>query len=337
MRDAVVVSATLPRFLDVGDRSQMSVDIDNVDGEAGDYTLDLDLHGPLTADADALRQTLHLDAHQRRAGGNSDRGGRRRRRRFRPPPHRARDRSDAALQARRRSRARRTSIAARSRRCRAAEARPYPATSSPISSPEPARSRSSASPFGALDAPALAAGARPLPLRLLRADGQPGDAAPLRQPPRLARKPRARPGPRRPRESGDRARDEPAERQRRLRHVGGRQRRRRRLARRLRHRFPHPRPRAEIRRRRRRFRPGARPLAQHGRQRARAEHGQRRRARLCALRAGAQRPSGDRRSALSLRRQARRLRDAARQGAARRGAGDARRPRPRRQGLCRRA
>ncbi len=67
VRDAVVVAATLPRFLDVGDRSQMSVDIDNVDGEAGDYTLDLDLHGPLTADADALRQTLHLDAHQRRA------------------------------------------------------------------------------------------------------------------------------------------------------------------------------------------------------------------------------------------------------------------------------
>ena len=67
VRDAVVVSATLPRFLDVGDRSEMHVDIDNVDGEAGDYTLDLDLHGPLTADAGALRQTLHLDAHQRRA------------------------------------------------------------------------------------------------------------------------------------------------------------------------------------------------------------------------------------------------------------------------------
>src|SRR5208337_2151338 len=67
VRDPIVVAATLPRFLDVGDRSQMHVDIDNVDGEAGDYTLDLDLHGPLTADAEALRQTLHLDAHQRRA------------------------------------------------------------------------------------------------------------------------------------------------------------------------------------------------------------------------------------------------------------------------------
>jgi uncharacterized protein YfaS (alpha-2-macroglobulin family) len=67
VRDAVVVAATLPRFLDVGDRSQMHVDIDNVDGAAGDYTLDLDLHGPLTADAEALRRTLHLNARQRRS------------------------------------------------------------------------------------------------------------------------------------------------------------------------------------------------------------------------------------------------------------------------------
>ncbi len=112
VRDAVVVSATLPRFLDVGDRSQMHVDIDNVEGDAGDYTLDLDLHGPLTADADALRQTLRLDAASAPVGGDSDRGGRRRRRRFRPPPHRAgrpirRSASSSAS-----PRARRTSIAA---------------------------------------------------------------------------------------------------------------------------------------------------------------------------------------------------------------------------------
>ncbi len=65
VRDPVVVAATLPRFLDVGDRSQMHVEIDNVEGDAGDYTLDLDIHGPLTADADALRRTVRLDAHQR--------------------------------------------------------------------------------------------------------------------------------------------------------------------------------------------------------------------------------------------------------------------------------
>src|SRR5208337_1678030 len=67
VRDSVVVEATLPRFLDVGDRSQMHVEIDNVEGEAGDYTLDLDIHGALTADADALRQTLRLESHRRQS------------------------------------------------------------------------------------------------------------------------------------------------------------------------------------------------------------------------------------------------------------------------------
>ncbi len=67
VRDAIVVAATLPRFLDVGDRSQMHVEIDNVEGDAGDYTLDLDIHGPLTAEAAALRQTVRLEAHQRQS------------------------------------------------------------------------------------------------------------------------------------------------------------------------------------------------------------------------------------------------------------------------------
>ncbi|MBV8663922.1 MAG: alpha-2-macroglobulin family protein, partial [Hyphomicrobiales bacterium] len=65
VRDPVVVTASLPRFLDLGDRSRMHVDIDNVEGEAGDYRLDLDLHGPLTAEADALSRTVKLAAHQR--------------------------------------------------------------------------------------------------------------------------------------------------------------------------------------------------------------------------------------------------------------------------------
>ena len=67
VRDAVVVAATLPRFLNVGDRSEMHVDLDNVEGEAGDYKLDLDIHGPLTADADAMTKTVRLDAHQRQS------------------------------------------------------------------------------------------------------------------------------------------------------------------------------------------------------------------------------------------------------------------------------
>jgi alpha-2-macroglobulin len=67
VRDAVVVAATLPRFLNVGDRSEIHVDLDNVERDAGDYSLDLDIHGPLTADADALRKTVRLDPHQRRS------------------------------------------------------------------------------------------------------------------------------------------------------------------------------------------------------------------------------------------------------------------------------
>ena len=109
----------------------------------------------------------------------------------------------------------------------------------------------------------------------------------------------------------------PPELERRVRPVGGGQRRRRPLARRLRHRLPDPRARDAISPCRRQAstrrsticatRSSTRPIPAR---RARA-------ARLCALCAGAQRPAGDRRSALSRRRQARRLQDAAGQGAAR--------------------
>ena len=67
VRDSVVVAATLPRFLNVGDRSEMHVDIDNVEGEAGEYKLDLDIHGPLTADAEAMTKTVRLNARQRQS------------------------------------------------------------------------------------------------------------------------------------------------------------------------------------------------------------------------------------------------------------------------------
>jgi uncharacterized protein YfaS (alpha-2-macroglobulin family) len=67
VRDSVVVAATLPRFLNVGDRSEMHVDIDNVEGDAGEYKLDLDIHGLLTADADAMTKSVRLDLHQRKS------------------------------------------------------------------------------------------------------------------------------------------------------------------------------------------------------------------------------------------------------------------------------
>src|ERR1700747_301294 len=39
VRDPVVLSATLPRFLLPGDRSLVHLDLDNVEGAAGDYTI----------------------------------------------------------------------------------------------------------------------------------------------------------------------------------------------------------------------------------------------------------------------------------------------------------
>ncbi|HLJ72659.1 MAG TPA: alpha-2-macroglobulin [Roseiarcus sp.] len=67
VRDPVVATGTLPRFLAFGDHSQLHVDLDNVEGDAGDYRLDLDIHGPITAPADALTKTIQLAAHQRAA------------------------------------------------------------------------------------------------------------------------------------------------------------------------------------------------------------------------------------------------------------------------------
>ncbi|MDP4002790.1 alpha-2-macroglobulin [Methylobacterium sp. NEAU K] len=62
IRDPVVLTATLPRFLDTGDRSRLFVALDNVEGQAGDYTIGLDPAGPVLVGASALRQTIRLEA-----------------------------------------------------------------------------------------------------------------------------------------------------------------------------------------------------------------------------------------------------------------------------------
>ncbi len=62
IRDPVVLAGTLPRFLSVGDRSRVFMQIDNIEGAAGDYTMDLDIHGPIAVAADALRSTVTLAA-----------------------------------------------------------------------------------------------------------------------------------------------------------------------------------------------------------------------------------------------------------------------------------
>lgn len=62
VRDQVVAQATLPRFLAIGDQSRFHLAIDNVEGAAGAYTVDLDVRGPVLVAADATRRTVQLAA-----------------------------------------------------------------------------------------------------------------------------------------------------------------------------------------------------------------------------------------------------------------------------------
>ncbi len=61
VRDPVVVSANLPRFLNAGDTSHLFLSVDNVSGEAGDYRVSLAVEGPLAADTAATAQPLRLE------------------------------------------------------------------------------------------------------------------------------------------------------------------------------------------------------------------------------------------------------------------------------------
>ncbi len=56
----------MPRFLSVGDQSRFFMQIDNVEGPAGEYVVDLDISGPVVVAADALRTRVRLDANGRR-------------------------------------------------------------------------------------------------------------------------------------------------------------------------------------------------------------------------------------------------------------------------------
>jgi uncharacterized protein YfaS (alpha-2-macroglobulin family) len=64
VRDPVVLTATLPRFLLSGDHGTMSFDLDNVEGAAGDYVIKVMASGPVTV-AGNPAATLHLAAKQR--------------------------------------------------------------------------------------------------------------------------------------------------------------------------------------------------------------------------------------------------------------------------------
>jgi uncharacterized protein YfaS (alpha-2-macroglobulin family) len=58
VRDPVVLTTTLPRFLRTGDRSTVQIDIDNVEGPAGEYVLKLMTGTATFADEDVRRMTL---------------------------------------------------------------------------------------------------------------------------------------------------------------------------------------------------------------------------------------------------------------------------------------
>lgn len=64
VRDPVVLTATLPRFLLTGDRGTMSFDLDNVEGEAGDYTINVKTSGPVKVTGNPAT-TVKLAAKQR--------------------------------------------------------------------------------------------------------------------------------------------------------------------------------------------------------------------------------------------------------------------------------
>src|SRR5262249_2795888 len=66
VRDPVVLTATLPRFLNTGDRGTMHLDLDNVEGQAGDYKIEARSDG-INVFGNAQPQTLRLNAKQRNA------------------------------------------------------------------------------------------------------------------------------------------------------------------------------------------------------------------------------------------------------------------------------
>ncbi|RED27624.1 hypothetical protein BJ123_12638 [Rhodopseudomonas thermotolerans] len=64
VRDPVVLTTTLPRFLRNGDRGTMAFDLDNVEGAPGDYTIKVSAGGPVKLSGEAAT-TLKLAAKQR--------------------------------------------------------------------------------------------------------------------------------------------------------------------------------------------------------------------------------------------------------------------------------
>jgi uncharacterized protein YfaS (alpha-2-macroglobulin family) len=65
VRDPVVLMATLPRFLRTGDRGAVQLELDNVEGAAGDYSVAVVTDGAVKRDGGDAPQIVKLDAKQR--------------------------------------------------------------------------------------------------------------------------------------------------------------------------------------------------------------------------------------------------------------------------------
>ncbi|HZP09039.1 alpha-2-macroglobulin family protein, partial [Methyloceanibacter sp.] len=63
VRDPVVLTATLPRFLLMGDKSTLRLDLDNVEGETGNYQIAVSTEGPFSVEGPD--KTLPLEAKKR--------------------------------------------------------------------------------------------------------------------------------------------------------------------------------------------------------------------------------------------------------------------------------
>ncbi len=288
IRDPVVVTATLPRFLNTGDKSTLSLDLDNVEGQAGEYVVTLAAQGPTASSSGKVSDKLTLRAKQRQfmtfpldvttagpvtltvnvAGPGGFSLDRAYALNVRPATQLvtrrtvrqiAKGESHHALQRHvRRSRAQYRQRRAVGLGLDRARCRHHPE------------------------------GARPLSVRLFRTDHQPRAAAALCQ---RSRQPGAGRARHRGRSAHPRCHRTPAckaGRQWRLRAVVGR-RLRRSVARCLCHRLPDAGARARLCGAGRGVQDGARPAAQQYRDRARALQGWRPRTCLCALCAGAQR------------------------------------------------
>ncbi|MGE0564483.1 MAG: alpha-2-macroglobulin [Pseudolabrys sp.] len=58
VRDPVVLTTTLPRFMRTGDAAALQVELDNVEGAAGDYAINIVTEGTISAETNVARLTL---------------------------------------------------------------------------------------------------------------------------------------------------------------------------------------------------------------------------------------------------------------------------------------